>query len=164
MKKILAVLLAVLLLAGCGSNAGGASGKGGNGSAEAVEINVEELYEKLEACGIPAMLDLDQDMQQALYGIAKEDVKQSLVKVCEDALRADEIWLIEASDAEAAQRIKTLADNRVQQKDDESITYDPEQNAIVRKSFVTVEGNYVFFICSPDVEAMTKIVNEALDK
>ena len=38
------------------------------------------------------------------------------------------------------------------------------ENAVVKKSLLLVEGNYVFFICSPEVEAMTKLVNTALGK
>ena len=52
--------------------------------------------------------------------------------------------------------------NRIQQKDDESITYSPEQNAIVKRSYTKVEGNFVFFICSPEVDAMKGAVETAL--
>jgi hypothetical protein len=163
MKKLIAISLALLLLVGCGSNAGGEAAKN-NGGAANVNIDVNELYGQLEAVGMPEMVDVDADMMLALYGIRAEDVKQVKLTSCADGLRADEIWLVEAVDAEAAARIKGLADNRIAQKDAESVTYSPEQNKIVKKSFLLQEGNFVFFICSPDVEAMTDIVNTALGK
>ena len=101
-------------------------------------------------------------MQLNLYGIESADVVKAKVAISDDGLRADEVWLIEAVDEAAAGRIKTLVDSRIAQKDAESVTYSPEQNAIVKKSLVKVAGNFVFFICSPEVEAMEKAVNEAL--
>jgi hypothetical protein len=154
MKKLIAIALCVLLLAGCAA-------EGGTKSA-AVDVNA--LYAELEAVGMPQMLELDENMRLNLYGIKAADVKQAKVAVASDGLRADEIWLIEAVSAEAAQKIATLAHNRVKQKDAESITYSPEQNVIVKKSLVKAEGNYVIFLCSPDVEKMTVFVNAALGK
>ena len=150
MKRIIAVLLLVALLAGCGSTA--------------KNVNMEELYAALESVGMPEMVSLKADMMLDFYGIKAEDVKQAVVTVCSDGLRADEVWLLEAVSADAAAKLKGLAENRLKQKDAESVTYSPEQNAIVKKAFLTVEGNYVILIVSPDVEAMTAKVNEAFGK
>ena len=154
MKKILAFLLVALLLAGCT----------GNQNTTVKEVNMAQLYAKMEAKGIPEMVEVGADMMLSLYGIEQADVKQAKVTISGDGLLADEFWLIEAVSAEAAARIKTLADNRIDQKDAESVTYSPEQNAVVKKSYVAVEGNYVFLITSPKVEDMKKIVNDALGK
>lgn len=156
MKKIIALLLAtVFVLCGCG---------GQSADEPPVNVDVAELYTKLEAVGMPEMVDINADMMLSLYGIEQADVKQAKVTVCSDGLRADEVWLIEAVDADAAARLKTLAQNRLSQKDAESVTYSPEQNAIVKKALLQVEGNYLFFITSPDVDRMTGVVNDALGK
>lgn len=158
MKKIIAMLLmATVLLAGCG-------GEAENTDKTPVSVDLEQLYTRLEVLGLPAMVEVGQQMQLDLYGIAASDVVKAKVFISDDGLRADEVWLIEAVDAEAAARIETLANNRIRQKDDESVTYSPEQNAIVKKSYLAVEGRFVFFICSPEVEAMKAAVNEALGK
>ena len=150
MKRIIAVLLLVTLLAGCGS--------------PAKNVNMEELYASLKTVGMPEMVSLKADMMLDFYGIMAEDVKQAVVAVCSDGLRADEVWLLEAVSADAAAKLKGLAENRLKQKDAESVTYSPEQNAIVKKAYLTVEGNYVIMIVSPDVDAMTAKVNEAFGK
>ena len=156
MKKLLAcVLAALLLLAGCGAE--------GETKAPA-EVNVTTLYTQLEGLGLPAMVDVGPDMMLSLYGIEEADVKQAKVAISDDGLRADEVWLLEAVSADAAKKLEGLVKNRIQQKDDESITYSPEQNAIVKKSYTEVAGNYVFFICSPEVEAMKNAVQTALGK
>lgn len=152
MKKIIAVtLLLVLLLAGCGAPA-------------AKEVKLEELYADLESVGMPEMVKLGSAMMLDFYGIREEDVKQAVVTVCSDGLRADEVWLLEAVNADAAAKLKDLAEKRLKQKDAESVTYSPEQNAIVKKALLLVEGNYVIMITSPDVEAMTAKVNGAFGK
>ena len=159
MKKYIAGLLAlVLLLSGCG--AAGTSEK----NTEPTPLDVVALYARLEKIGVPDMLDLDAKMQMDLYGIEAETVKQSKVAVASDGLRADEIWLVEAVDKETAQSIKELAEGRIRQKDRESITYSPEQNAIVKKAVVAAEGNFVYLICSPDVDEMVAQVQSAMGK
>lgn len=150
MKRLIAVMLLVLVLAGCGS--------------AVKEVNLEQLYTDLESVGMPAMVKLQSSMMLDFYGIQEADVKQAIVTVCSDGLRADEVWLLEAVDADAAARLKGLAENRLKQKDAESVTYSPEQNAIVKKALLLVEGNYVIMITSPDVEAMTAKVNAAFGK
>ena len=155
MKKLICVLLCMLCLAGCGAV---------EEKKETAPLDVSALYTQLEAAGVPEMLALDAKMQLDLYGIRAEDVKQAKVAVASDGLRADEIWLVETLDAEKAESIKELAEGRIRQKDRESITYSPEQNAIVKKAVVAAEGNFVYLICSPNVDAMVAAVNAALGK
>ena len=81
--------------------------------------------------------------------------------ICSDSLRTDEIWLIEAVDAEALQRIQTLAENRLTAKAEESITYSPEQYAIVQKAVVVTQGNYFALLVSPEVEALETLFRNA---
>lgn len=155
MKKIVALLLAAMLvLSGCG----GAEQE----SKAPANVDMQALYTQLEGLGLPKMVDVDANMMLMLYGIEEADVKQAKVAISDDGLRADEVWLLEAVSSEAAQKLEGLVKNRIQQKDDESITYSPEQNAVVKKSYTKVSGNYVFFICSPEVEAMKGAVESAL--
>lgn len=156
MKKIIVLLLAaVLVLSGCG---------GAGESKAPANVDVQALYTQLEGLGLPEMVDVGADMMLSLYGIEEADVKQAKVAISDDGLRADEVWLLEAESADAARKLEGLVKNRIQQKDDESITYSPEQNAIVKKSYTKVAGSYVFFICSPEVEAMKGAVETALGK
>ena len=159
MKALFPLLLCAALLCGCGAQTP-AGETAATGHAEPVDMTA--LYTRLEAMDMPEMVELDEGLRLDLYGIRSEDVKQVKVMICTDGLRADEFWLIEAVDEAAAQKLKGLAENRVKQKDAESITYSPEQNVIVKKSVVETVGRYVYFICSPDVEAMTDIVRTAL--
>ena len=151
MKKLIVLILAAVMLLSITAC----------GGAEAKSVDLQQIYSSYEST-LPAMMVLDEGTMMNFLGISAEDCTQVVAAICADGLRADEVWLIEAVSAEAAARLEGLAKNRIQQKDDESVNYSPEQNAIVKKSLVKVAGNYVFFICSPEVEAMQKAVNTAL--
>ena len=151
MKKILCVLLMVLLLAGCAEHP--------------VALNMEAVYEEIgKSVALPQMLELDADMMLDYCGIKGEDVSQAKVLICADSLRTDEIWLLEAVDANAADRLVKLAEGRLTQKGEESITYSPEQYKVVEKAQLIQVGNYIALLVSPDAEAMAQVFNQAAAK
>ena len=97
---------------------------------------------------------MSDDMMLNFCGINRSDCKQAVVSVSSDGLRADEIWLLEANDAETAENLVKLANTRIERKGEESITYSPEQYEIVQKAEIIRTGNYVALIVSPDVDAL----------
>ena len=149
MKKILLGILSVCLLlslAACGGEA-----------KEAKTMDLEKTYEKLtQAAELPAMLELPEDLILDLCGIKSENVNQCKVLICEDSLRTDEIWLIEAKDEAGAQSIEELAQKRLKAKGEESITYSPEQYAVVEKAQLIRTGRFVALLVSPDVAALAQ--------
>lgn len=161
MKRVFASLLVALLLCGCGAQGG--DNTGDKGKTELPQLNMETLYARL-GLSEESMVAVAESMLLDLYGIEQADVKQVKITQSSDGLRADEVWLIEAVDDSAAAKIENLAKNRIQQKDDESITYSPEQNAIVKKSYLAVEGAYVFFVCHPEVDSLKVTIAAALGK
>ena len=150
MKKYVVLLLALLMLClvGCGNKA------------ENVSMDVQSVYDSMEDI-LPEMLPMDEAMMLNFCGIKSEMYNQAVVAVCSDGLRADEIWLIEAKDADTLKELKTLADGRLTRKGEESITYSPEQYKVVEKAEVITAGNYLAVLVSPDVDALVKIFNEA---
>ena len=149
MKKITVLLLSVLMLvslAACG---------GESGSGNAASLDVTAAYEKLtQAATLPEMLELDAGLMLDYCGIKEADVTAAKVLICADSLRTDEIWLIQAKDAAAADTIVKLAEKRLTKKGEESITYFPEQYAVVEKAELLRQGNFVALIVSPDVAPM----------
>ena len=94
-------------------------------------------------------------------GIHAEDCAQAVVATCVDGLRTDELWLIEAADEAALENLKTLAETRLKQKGEESISYSPEQYAVVEKAQVIANGLYLAVIVSPDVDALVETYHNA---
>lgn len=143
MKRGISFLLVLVLM--LGMTACGGSAK---------EVNMEELYQQLLDTMPEMILIEDADMRLNLMGIQEGDCVQVVTAVCADGLRTDEVWLIEAKDAAALERIAALAENRLFAKGEESITYSPEQYAIVQKAVTVTEGLYFALVVSPDVDAL----------
>jgi hypothetical protein len=152
MKKILALVLcacALLGLTACG------------GKAPAKSADLAALYDTLTA-SMPQMLPMDETTMLNFQGIEAADCVQVKVAICAEGLRADEIWLIEAKDEAALEKLQALAEARIQAKDEETVSYNPEQNAVVRNAQVFTEGNYLFLLVSPDVDTLKAQVEAAL--
>lgn len=164
MKKIISILLIAITLLGltaCQSSdpastpavPGTTTTGGANGPKQLV---LADTYKAIIAnADMPEMMRVEEDMLLDLYGIKVEQYKQVEVYLCVNSLRADEIWLIEATDADALAQLKQLAENRLTAKYEESVTYSPEQNAIVKKAHLATYGNYLVMIVTPNVDTVT---------
>ena len=152
MKRIVSLLLAIVMLLAL-SACGGKNAK---------QVNMDELYQQLLETMPDMILIEDADMRLNLMGIRSEDCAQVVTAVCADGLRTDEVWLIEAKDAAALERIAAMAENRLFAKGEESITYSPEQYAVVQKAVTVTEGLYFAMLVSPDVDALKAVVDAAV--
>lgn len=152
MKKLIALLLAVLLVMGltaCG------------GEKETVkDVDLTALYESMEG-SLPQMLVLDKDLMMNFLGIEAEGYTQVVAAICMEGLRADEIWLVEAADEASLAAAQKLAENRLAAKAEETVDYNPEQYAVVEKAELFTKGNYLILLVSPDVESLKATVEEA---
>ena len=158
MKKFISILLiamTLLSLAACQSGDPATTAATG-GNKEPKELVLADTYTAITStANMPEMWKVDNDLLLDLYGIQAQQCKQLEVYQCVNSLRADEIWLIEAVSADALAELKQKAEARLTAKDEESITYDPDQNAIVKKAHLATYGNYLVMIVSPDVETIT---------
>ena len=144
--RVIVLLLALLCLAGCGKPA-----------AEAPDF--QAVYDSMTALtDMPGMVVVPNDKGEFLFGIAPGDCKQEIVAICQDSLLADELWLIEATDQEAADRIEALARNRLQQKAAELENYLPEQYQVVQQAQLSREGNCVVLLVSPLAKELAKLL------
>lgn len=144
MKKICSLILAlalVLSLASCG------------GKAEAVSIDVNTLFDSYSQY-LPDMFYPDESTMISFLGIDTADCVQYKIAICAEGMRADEVWLIEAKDEAALENLRQLAESRIQSKMDETISYAPDQYAIVEKAEVLTNGLYLALLVSPDVDAL----------
>lgn len=154
MKKLIRVLLSAVLLAGMLS---------GCGAEKKEEKNVEltAVYAAMQQT-LPEMMTLDAENMLNLLGIQAEDCTQAIAAVCAVGLQADEVWLLQAKDAQALERLKTLAESRMAAKLDETESYLPDQYVIVKKGVTLTDGNYLAFLISPDVETLQTVFQDAM--
>ena len=152
MKKLVLLILTfclMLTLVACGEE------KASDGPEK---MDIPAVYTKLtEAVQIPEMLELNEDLMLDYCGIKSANVKQAVVVICADSLRTDEIWLIEATNESAAKDIVKLAEKRLQKKGEESITYSPEQYAVVEKAELIHAGRFVALLVSPDSAQLAEV-------
>lgn len=143
MKRLFCIVVAaclLLTLAACGQK-------------EEKTLDMDALYESYQQY-LPEMFMPDEDTMLNFLGVHAEDCTRYKVAICAEGLRADEVWLMEAKDEAALQRLKDLAQARIQSKLDETESYAPDQYLIVQKAAVVTNGRYLGFFISPDVDSM----------
>lgn len=149
---ILLALAALCSLAACG----------GKPSAP-VSIDCAGLYEQLLALPEAGeMTPVSERRIQNYYGIDASSCKQLVMAVSQDALRVDEIWLIEAADEDSARALAQLAESRIAQLSAETQNYSPEQYAVASAGRVLQVGANVALFISPAADAMTALFQKAV--
>lgn len=144
MKKLTCLVLAAVLLlslAACGAKK------------EEKTVDLNALYESY-AQYMPDMFTPDAETMLNFLGIDTADCTQAVVAICGDGMRADEVWLLQAKDEAALERLTELARTRIVAKEDETISYAPDQYEVVVKAELLTSGKYLALLVSPEVEAM----------
>lgn len=163
MKKIIVaiiMIIAMLSLVACGGQTPETSDTPET-PANASTVNMQEVYDSF-ASYLPDMVILEEKAMMNQYGVDAAKCKQVIVANCNDGLKSDEIWLIEAVDATAAAEIAELAQGRIDREKEETQSYNPEQFAIVEKAKIIEDGNNVALIISPDVDTLVDLYNSAI--
>ena len=155
MKKrivILTLLAALLLLPACGKKAESAAPK----------ADLAALYAELTALpDAPEMVPVSEKRMVNYYGIDPAACPQAMISRCSDGLRADEIWLVEAQNDEAASKIKELAEARVTLVGQETENYLPDQYAVVKQAKIIQNGSSVGLFISPQADKMAELFQAA---
>ena len=161
MKKYIALILVVVLslaLCACGKKAE-APAPTAAPTAAPVSADLTAVMAKFTFDG--EMMELSAADLLDFYGIEAADVKQHAARIATTGIDCDEVVMIEAVSADAAARVKTALDNRYQAKLNETASYLPDENAIIKTCSVTVSENYVAMIVAPNAADLVKIYNES---
>ena len=154
MKKFTAALLSLLAVFGLAACSGGEESK--------LDMDVQAVYEELAALpGMPAMIVLPEDKAMDFLGLDMGDCVQAVTAINAMNIQADEIWLVEAKDGSAADKIEGLARSRVEQRMQEFENYAPDQYQVLENAFILREGNYVVLLASQDIESLKDAFYEA---
>ena len=146
MKNFIALILAAAMILGM-------TACGGSDESAAASVDLNAIYTEYQNT-LPEMMVLDENTMLNFLGIQAADCTQVVAAVCANGLRTDEVWLIEAKDEAALERIAKLADTRLAAKADETISYSPDQYAVVEKAVVITNGLYLAVLVSPDVDTL----------
>lgn len=152
MKKIFIILLTAALLLSATACGGSASKK--------VDLNL--IYEEYQNT-LPEMMVLDENTMLNFLGIHTGDCNQVITAICTNGLKTDEVWLIEAKDEAALDRLIALANSRIAAKEDETISYAPDQYAIVENAVLITQDLYLALLVSPDVDTLKSVFEAAFN-
>lgn len=111
---------------------------------------------------LPDMMVLDDTTMLNFLGIHAEDCTQVIAAVCAAGLQADEVWLIQAKDQDALNRLTALAQTRQTAKEDETESYLPDQYVIVKEGKILTQGLYLAYLVSPRVDDMQAAFENAV--
>lgn len=149
MKKFLSlILIFALILSACGKS-------------PEKEVDLQSVFNSLRE-EMPEMLVLDETIQLNLLGIDSADCQQVITAICADSVRADEIWLIQAKDTAALERLTALAKTRVEAQAEVCESYSPDQYAIVKEAELVTSGLYLALLIGPDAASMKKTFTSAI--
>ena len=121
-----------------------------------MQVFLAQLKEKI---AMPEMITLSEKRMESYYGINKEVCSQSIVLICEEGTRIDEIWLLVAKDGNSAEKLFETAGKRIEQLCKETENYLPDQYSVVKDGVVCRNGNNVALFISPDAKAMGDFFN-----
>ena len=106
-------------------------------------------------------LDLPTDRLTELYGINAADVKKSACFITMGGSFPDEVVIVEAVDASAADRIAVKLQQRLDDVTNQAQNYDADQFALLKKCKVQKIGNYLALFISAENAAMQEIFANA---
>ncbi len=123
-------------------------------------VNLESVKNAIiTIVGIQDPLDVPTSRLSSLYGIESSLVKQSACFVTIEGAFPDEIVMIEAVDEAAANSIKALLDNRLEEVKEQSKSYDAENYALAQQCSVDKKGCFVTMFLTPQHANMKVIYN-----
>lgn len=179
LTALLLTLVLVLSLAACGdkntaddnqtTNQPGTTQPADNGDAAQTNgttgsVDLAALRDQLIAdCGYTDTLPVETAGLESTYGITADQVTSSAsFNATVGTAFPDEIVMVEATDAAAAQDVASKLTNRLSAIADQAASYDPDSEALAKKCEVVTSGNYVGMFFSSHYDEMVSAFQNAV--
>lgn len=154
MPEILVALLLpalVMLLSACGAQ-------------ESQLPPPAEMFAAIQAeVELPEMIDTTETDLEPLIGIEMDDCQSAVCYRLKDGIAPDEIIIVQAKDNDAAKKILTLLENRLEYKRKSAQLYLTENQPMLQAGTVRQDGLTVSLIVSEKSEEVVRVF-EALSK
>lgn len=129
------------------------------------QVDLIQVMNDIEnTCLTEGMMELTENDLMSYYGIVKDDVVKSVIKIDSSGIKADEIVMIEAKDLDTVKIIEEKLNQRLKQKANEARNYLPDEYAIIIDCQVKTYVNYVTLFVSGQVDEMYRIFKANYDK
>lgn len=135
-----------------------------NGTAATGSVDLAALRDQLIAdCGYTDTLPVETAGLEATYGITADQVTSSAsFNATVGTAFPDEIVMVEATDAAAAQDVAAKLTNRLSAIADQAASYDPDSEALAKKCEVVTSGSYVGMFFSSHYDEMVSAFQNAV--
>lgn len=173
MKKLLSFVFVILcvcslfLLSACGGDTQDTAQTTTSQNTPASDIVLSDVLDKINrefsiTSDLVMPIETADDLE-IFYNIIPADVKQYAAQTAvNSATDIDEIILVEAVDADAAQRVYDALLNRYNTQRDLCASYSAELLAIIEKCSVEINGNFVTLIMSSNAKEITEYYNSII--
>ena len=127
-------------------------------------VDLAALRDQIIAdCGYTDTLPVETAGLEATYGITADQVTSSAsFNATVGTAFPDEIVMVEATDAAAAQDVASKLTNRLSAIADQAASYDPDSEALAKKCEVVTSGNYVGMFFSSHYDEMVSAFQNAV--
>ena len=147
---ILASVMVLSLLTACGGE-----------KTQAKDVDLPELWASMEEnLELPAMMELDDDALDFLYGMDAADLESYVGRIPLMNVHATEFFMAKVKDGKM-DAVKEVLQNRQATLEQQWSQYLPDQYALVKNAKLIVNGNYVLFCISEDADTVADLFNDA---
>ncbi len=111
---------------------------------------------------LSAMQEADNQMIKRLYGLDPVEYEGVLLYYPTTNMGAEELFLIKLSDISQQEAVENAVNARLKTQKDSFEGYGVEQTAMLEKSIVDVQGNYILFVSSNNPGTVDDVFEKAL--
>lgn len=169
MKRIIALLLAVLMMAAvfaaCGSDDKKDSGSDSGKSETAKSVDLPALLDKINS-EFSLSSDLKKlesaDQLDRYYMISEDDIKQFAGERASSSTDFTEVVIVEANDSSAVDKIVTQLNSRLDAQRSTARSYTPEAVDLLESCGVKTNGNFVYLVINEEADGINKMIEDAI--
>ena len=156
MKRLFAVVIAVLLavcsLAACGSESAA------NVDLKSALSDINSQFGLSDLKVLENTSDLDR-----YYSVSEADVKSFAAELTTAAKQYNEVIIIEANDAAAAENIKSALNAHLDSQLSTAKSYDADAVAMIESCSVKTSGNFVYLVIGESAAAINSLIEKAIN-
>lgn len=130
---------------------------------EAETLSIAEVYEKIGAeVSLQSPECMDDDFISNYYGLDTALLEEYVFSISSDAAQAETVIIAKVKDVSDTEAVAESLQSVMEDKKAEMENYIPEQFAIVEKSEVVIEDNYVWLVISENKDSITSVIENNL--
>ena len=158
MKRLFALVIAVLLIVGALSACGGQSGQTANVDLKGLLDSINSQYSLNDLKVLESASDLNR-----YYSIDESSVKQFAAELTTSASVFSEVIIIEANDSSAVSDIAAKLESHLDAQLNTAKSYTQDAVAMLESCTVAKNGNFVYLAIGDNAEGISGMIEAAIN-